>query len=250
MDFKELCLQNGFRHTKGRYYRCIGDGVLQGVFECQKRYIEPLSPEYSERQRKAKYITFGIWSLYSNLPEYVFSGECNGGPFAPVNLLGRRWQPGPFMGNAEDRRMMEAYGIPFLNSVNTQAKICEAVEHLSMIEFQQLLGCQVDLCGAYIKSGRAFDAEMRIESKVFSLWMHFFDHLDTYEASGLPEDFWSKKADMLTETKDLVRLWGMIAGGQKENIQHYLAKNYKLNMERVAHYKIPVLCITGDGSVC
>lgn len=241
MEFKELCLQNGFRHAKGRYFRCIGDGVLQGIFECQKRYIEPSSPEYSEQQRKAKYITFGIWSLYSDLPEYLFNGECNCGPFAPVNLLGKRWQPGPFMGNAEDRRIMEAYGIPFLNTITTQNKICQAVERLSMIEFHQLLGYQVDLTEAYIKSEQLFDAEMRIESRVFSLWLSFFCQLDSYEDFGLPKDFWQKNEDMTNETKKLIELWGKIAGGNKKKIQEHLEQNYHRNMERIANYNIPVL---------
>lgn len=241
MDFRELLSQNGFCHSKGRYYRCIGDGVLQGVFECQKRYIEPLSPEYSGQHRKAKYITFGIWSLYSVLPEYVFSGECNGGPFAPINLLDRRWQPGPFMGNAEDRRMMEGYGIPFLNSITTQEKLCEAIERLSMTEFLQLLPCQTDLCGAYLKCGRMTDAKMRIEARLANLWMDFFDNLGTYEVSGLPENFWQQRQYSLVETKELAELWSMIAGGQKQNIQHYLDHNYFQNVEKLNVYKIPIL---------
>lgn len=241
MDFKELCLQNGFRHNNGRYFRCVGDGVLQGIFECKKRYIDPSSPEYSERQRKARYITFGIWSLYSNLPEFIINGECGGGPFAPVNLLGKRWQPGPFMGNAEDRRLMEEYGIPFLNTINTQAKVCEAVERLSMVEFHQLLGSQVDLAEAYIKSEQPFEAEMRIESRVFSLWQEFYRQLDTYEACGLPEDFWHLNADVTAETKELFKVWGMIAGGNRERIQSYIQQNYQRNLERITNYRIPVL---------
>ncbi len=213
---------------------------MQGIFECKKRYIEPLSPEYSEQQRKAKYITFGLWSLYSVLPEYLFNGECNGGLFAPLNLLGKRWQPGPFMGNAEDRRMMQEYGIPLLNSIKTQKQLCEAVERLSLTEFLQLPSFLVDLCGAYLKCERTADAKMRIEARLSNLWMDFFDNLGIYEVSGLPKDFWDKRAYALDETKELAKLWGMIAGGQKENIQRFLAHNYSLNMERVIRHKIPV----------
>lgn len=252
MDFKEVCLQNGFRHVRGTYCRCIGDGVLQTIFEHYKTYIEPSSPEYSDKQRTAKYITFGLWSLYAKLPEECFNWKQTGGLFAPANLLGKRWHPGPFMGNLTDRRNMVEYGIPFLNDITTQEKLADAVISLSMTEYHQLLPFQTDLYAPLLKCGRNYDAITRVEAKLANLWIRFFEKVDQYKESGFPLNFWEQHEYAVEETKELSKLWSMIAGMQECNIERFLCNNYNTNMERVIRYKIPicnsVACNTGEST--
>lgn len=71
-EFSALCKRYGFSQQGKVYYRCFGEGILQLITIGNREYLDPLSPERTDKHRKSNRISFYFWSMYENLPETFF----------------------------------------------------------------------------------------------------------------------------------------------------------------------------------
>lgn len=241
LNLRKMCVEHGFQGAGGKYFRILGDGILQGVFECHKSYIDPSSLEYSEQHRKAKRIMVGMWSLYSKLEECVFVREDCWGHFGLSNFVDRRWNSDPFMGNQYERQLMADVVLPRLDEIRTQDQFVDTAVHFATLEYGRLIPQQIGLFGAFMKCGRKKEAVQRVEAWFTHLWLpRLEDYKGTLTVEELAEYF-SNQPMELEKSQELACMWGLSLIVTQDEIDAYLQENYKTNMERALRANIPVL---------
>lgn len=241
LDLRKMCLEHGFHGSGGKYFRIIGDGVMQGIFEWHTGYIDPSSPEYSEQHRKAKYITVGLWSLYSELDESIFIREESNGLYGLSNFEGKCWNSDPFMGNQHDRKLLADLGLPLLDRIKTQNQLADVIIRFSTLEYGGLLPQQISIFGAFMKSGRKSEALQRVQACFTHFWL---PRLERYKGTLTVEElaeFFSSMPTQLEESQKLARMWGLCLIDTQDCIDAYLQKNYDTNIERALRANIPII---------
>ena len=238
MNLRQLCVPEGFHGRNGIYLRIVGDGVLQCVYQTVSCYIHQLSPEYSIAKPKAKCIHLSFHSMYSNLPEDLFSGEYRFGLIYPENFLGHRCIE--FCGPEYELQIMQDYGLPRLNQMLTQEQMINEYLALAKIQFCGDVPYDIDLNAAYLKCGKKWEALDRACSSFGNRWILRIklelDQLTSIQETNSIQISISKKS--VVETKQLVDFWEMIVGYDEEKIQEYLQTNFDRNMRFAQKYHI------------
>lgn len=114
-----LCKSAGFVQKGKAFFRVWGDGVLQ-VIKCQH-----------ERVFRADMIYIGLLSMYAPLqPKDFTAGGCMA-PYPVANCYLLREAPAVFAPSMEAQlEMLENGVIPWLDTLDTQKKLCKAISRL------------------------------------------------------------------------------------------------------------------------
>lgn len=241
LSLRKMCLEHGFRGSKGRYFRCIGDGVLQGIFELEKIYIDPYSPEYSDDHRKDKYITIGLWSLYSELPEEIFNGEIRGGQFEVASIAYQGIGTGPFMGNQYERNLLATRGLPMLDQIQTQSQLADTVVYFANKEHNGLFPDQINLFGAFLRCERCNEALDRVQAFFTLIWMPSLHKIGKEYSIEEIKQIFTENEHRLLASRELAKLWGITMRFDPSVRKDYTDRNYAENIERVKRANIPIL---------
>lgn len=227
-EFSSMCKDRGFIHKKKSFYRCIGDGVYQTIYTGDSCFIDTSSPWYSSTHRRSNYISIGIYSVYSSLPEYWFNPSYGKGEIDPENIVGKRDQH--FQGIQEHYHIMESAGFDFLDSITSQRKMIEAIERICEAQQVNALSRSSVMCIPYLLCGEKEKAlcvvNAALENPHFMEWC-----TTTWEGDPKAED---KKAG-LQEYLDLQE-----AIYSKEKLQILINKYYLQNLEYADRYGIPI----------
>ncbi len=232
-EFDIACKARGFKRCKTTYARCIGDGVLQILFVGGRTYISPHSPYYSSSARKSNYLSIGLWSMYSNLPEFLFEPGAHAGQFTVENFRGNKFIE--FMGIIDDHRFMLEKGLNLLDTIQTQESLIQVAQSLYTAEFGGVGPAQIDLCEPLLKCGRYTEALDRVGSFYASQWVMFHQSANTLSL----DEYRANEGKMLSKTRKIADIWRMIATNNHEDIEEYLKSNYEQNIGFTEKYKIP-----------
>ena len=232
--FDLACKARGFKRTKTTYARCIGDGILQILFVGGRTYVSPFSPHYSNTARKSNYISIGLWSMYCDLPEFVFEPGIFAGYFSVENFRGRKFID--FMGIQEDHKFMLEQGLDILDSIQTQESLTQTVRALYTAEFGGVNSMALDLCAAHLKCGQNAEALERVGAYYASRWAMFHQSANTMPI----EEYQTREAELREDTKKYADLWTMIATRNFDAIEEYLKNNFERNLGYAEKYGVPL----------
>lgn len=237
-EFSLLCKSRGFACLAPRFYaRCIGDGIYQTIFTGFKKYLDPASPNYSDKNRKSYYISIGLRSMYSHHNEHVFIPGKDSGGYRPADLCNKRKYSGPFLGIEEEYNYMEQTGFDVLDSINTQEKFLEWWERVHVIDNGQRIH-DIQLVEPFLLCGKLPEAEYEI-SVSFIQTASAYESYRKYVESGLQEPHPPYEQRLLQSAERDMVLWHWCMGRQYDSFQTYIQENYQRNMEWVQKYRIP-----------
>lgn len=221
----QLLCNNGFKRRGLAFFRVYGDGIFQVV-----KYE-------SERTVKGKMLRIGLNSMYSEmLPQWFTSSYCVT-QYELAWLIGERFTAdiGVFSGGfalqayplEKQLEILEQYGIQFLNSMETQQQLVEAM-------------CQMDSCrGANIRWNDFTKFAPYLASNNFQMAEKVIDAILDQHASAnesqkkllSEEEYleWNRGGD--AEDAALYKLKIMAQQKNVDEIQHYLKSNYEINCQ-------------------
>jgi len=127
--FKEVCQKNGFVRRKKAFFRVVGDGVFQVLKFGWRRYA--FNPTFD----------LGLFSTYGVIRESMVTASgfgqyevyTTGADF--VETVASISQEFPFNKHME---ILEKIAIPWMNSINTQGKLAEALCILDCVRLSDL----------------------------------------------------------------------------------------------------------------
>ena len=229
-NFSPICIERGFTKRKNVYSRCIGDGIFQNLSFSPRRYnIDPKSPEYTDRHQKSYTLEINFWSMYADLPEEYFSDGRYYGNYGPVNFLGKRVNSLPFYGLRTDYQIMIEKGFDFLDSVNTQRKLLDAIDRLDGIEFGGLLPHRTELCAPYLICGDWLSAYSRLTGQYTQSWLAFHSRNDHLRDTD-PMQYLQKEAALEQKLEPSLYLLNIVLGKNKDKIVAYLRDCFCRNL--------------------
>lgn len=227
-EFNLMCQKRGFAHLKKGFYRCIGDGVYQTIYTGDTCFIDTSSPWYSSTHRRSNYIGIGLYSIYSVLPEFWFDPKYPKGEIDPKNIIGKRDLF--FQGIQEHYEIMKSIGFDFLDEINSQKKLIEAVDQICIARLSEGLKKSRVMCIPYLICGEKSKAYNIIQS-----WLEDPDMIKwrttTWEGDPKAED----KKIVYQEYLELKE-----AVFSEEKLLALIRRNYRKNMNLANHYGIPI----------
>ncbi len=160
--FRRQCIEHGFISKKQCFFRCVGDGVYQTIRVNESCFVDPFSPFYNASQRRSKRVVLGLFSIYAKLPEDWFNPRFGAGTIDARNIIGCK--DSPFLGFQDHVAIMESRGFDYLDSIDTQRKLIDAVEKLS--EFQPSLRFWQTMCVPYYICHEREKAQQIVDSNL------------------------------------------------------------------------------------
>lgn len=236
--FGKMCIEHGFAKLAPRYYaRCYGDGILQTIYTGFKKYIDPVSPNYSVSNRKSNYICIGIRSMYSyHLEETFIPGKDDGG-YRPADLIHMRKYTGGFNGIEDEYEIMAQYGFDSLDSINSQEAFLNC---WSAIQTDASGGIIHDsqLVEPFLLCARQDDAEKEICTSFMHCMGSFYSYLDHVESGRFAPNL-TYENEIHEKAKKKLHLWTCCIGHNYNELDSYIKENYNRNLSWLYKYGIP-----------
>lgn len=221
----QLLCNNGFKRRGLAFFRVYGDGIFQVV-----KYE-------SERTVKGKILRIGLNSMYGEmLPQWFTSPYCLA-RYELAGLIGKRIAAdiGVFSGGfalqayplEKQLEILEQYGIKFLNSMETQQQLVEAMCQMESYCYGNINWVDSTKFAPYLASNNLQMAEKVIDA---ILDQHAFSK-EAQKKRMSEEEYleWNRRGD--AEDAALYKLKIMAQQKNVDEIQHYLKSNYEINCQ-------------------
>lgn len=213
-----LAEENAFKKRGSAFFRVWGDGVLQIIkFEYQNCFSHHS-------------LNIGIQSMYGELlPQWFTSSGCIP-RYCVLNLIGKKTAVEivnntlVFTTPEQQIEVLRKKGIPWLNSITTQARLSEGIRHL---DGDRMWWNDSQKIAPYLASGNTNMAEQVIKSII------------QQNESALFSKKFKLSEDKFTEAVNrseyyllpLRKLLTMIQHQKREEIKQYLENNYSQNCQ-------------------
>lgn len=217
---------------KGKaFFRVTGDGILQVV----KLEREKTIGGYSHA------IRFGLFSMYGFLYPAWLSSAGSIPQYNAVNFIDKRDIDIVYQNNGiysfstisvpEQIEILRTYTVPFLNNVNTQNALINALQKFDTISYtEDFIEMDMHLFAPYLYIGQIDRAKALVEKY---LWQH-----------NIPIDRWSSKEEIIKAKNELLKdgqrlttsdyqlaeKSELVKNGSSEAIGQWLQTNYENNI--------------------
>ncbi len=226
-DFTKLCKSRNYLKTDDvfrMYYRIYKDALLQVI--CIYR-----QPGYR------KYITFGCYTLYGKVFAVIQgTPHLPSGNYTTASLAQLMGLAEP-QSLEEDFLFMEQYGLPFLDSIQTQRDLIDAETARGTLFPNGLTPWNLNICGAHL-----YENEKRIALERVSLILAqnisaFISNMKWFSKHGIEEDFavaWERWIEKTASVRDCYAA-ATCTSNSAERIKQYLENCYTQNMSILMH---------------
>lgn len=206
---KQLCIFSGFTSKGKTFFRIVGDGVLQ-IVKCKH-----------QRSLQRDVIYIGLLSMYDSLQPQWFTASGSIARYSIVNCYHQNNMPLVFAVPIQTQiDMFCSKVLPWLDTIDTQKKLCRAINTLDRRWNDSLK------IGPYLACGEVNHAKKVVRE---ILAQHDFSRLQRiqyHEESSGERSLQRDQAD--TELQCLLE---MIDRADVSEIESYLKANYLRNME-------------------
>ena len=238
-EFDSLCTKHGFGKHGKIFSRCIGDGIFQSISIVSSDYLNPESPEYTSVRKKTPYIRIGIWSMYSNLPEFYFSDRRYIGEFYPENFMGVSFSRETFMGFTKEYEIMSTIGFQTLDSITTQKQLVEITFKLQNAQYGFIPPHQLLLCAPLFLIGEQSSALNLLYGLYAQGWLNFHAKNDHLKEKGQIDEYLRLEHACQASMQDTSYFLHMIIGKRNKDIRTYLTSCLKKNVQLAKNEAIP-----------
>lgn len=234
-EFSKVCLSHRFVRRGKSFFRINGNGVLQVL----KYEYEPQNPHHD--------LSFGLLSMYGEMrPQWFTSGGCLV-KHSIVNLVG---QPNPILPSNQSaqyvpytRRMVTPIeqltilndcGFPWLDSIDSQASLAEALCYLDTIRFSCILWNDELKFYPYL-----YEGDTTAAIKVMEAIIHQWDFaLERQRQALSSEEFQIYSSALLEGKKGIFEKLAIAQRSDPEEIKNYLLRNLVQN-KKLAKFCLP-----------
>ena len=235
-EFSALCKRYGFSQQGKVYYRCFGEGILQLITIGNREYLDPLSPERTDKHRKSNRISFYFWSMYENLPEAFFNNAQYFIGIYPEQLIEKKINPA-FMGLQEQYKLMVSHGFPYLDSIKTQKDLISSVLDHEMMESSTPNYMNSEMVSAFLLCNKPKEALLRLACLHVQNYSVFHENNRDLRETKMYDEYF-EKLDMLQSRmayRDCL-IWDILLE-RWDSIKEKLHQNFLRNCEWANKYK-------------
>ena len=234
-EFSRACFSHQFVKRGKSFFRINGNGVLQVL----KYEYDPQNPHHD--------LSFGLLSMYGELhPHWFTSGGCSV-RHSVVNIVG---QASPILPRTqgehyvpytnrvitpvEQLSILNDCGFPWLDSIDTQANLAEALCYLDGIRFSCVLWNDELKFYPYLYEGNTMNA-IRVIEAIIRQWNFA---LERQRETLNDEEFQRYSSALLAERKGLYEKLAIAQSSDSDEIKKYLFSNFESN-KKLAKFCLP-----------
>lgn len=238
-EFSELCKARGFSKKGKAFSRCIGDGIYQNITYTEKYYIDTDSPEYSDANRKSPSISFGCWSMYSDIYPEQFTpfGREHSGLLSPEMIIGKN-PKNYFKGFGSQYKIMVEQGLDLLDSITTQEQLLSVTYKLISVQYGDSFPHMSELAIPHIICGERNKALDRLYSIYVRSCINFFDKYRHLKESGQ----YDKYIEKLNEHEASIEMYTLfinrIVCNREDELKEYMLSYLERNIQYAKENKI------------
>lgn len=237
-DFGKMCRYYGFAKLAPRFYaRCVGDGVYQTICTGFRKYVSPMSPMYSENNRRSYSISIGVRSLFSHWTDEEFCPGLNIGGYSPADL--GNYPDAPFEGVQKQYEEMAEFGFSALQQIDSQENLLTLYESTHKLASGDRIH-DTSLIAPFFMVGKAREA-------IYELcydYTHFMSNFQKINRrlinEGMTSQYYELESDVLERHNVTVTLWNAWLSNDYHQIENYLRENSNINLQRVHKNGIPI----------